>query len=259
MITRRLVLALWMAVMCPYAINAAGTRARLIEIRDLAYDANYRNDQTSLRAAITAMQPLTKGADVSADAHYYLSWSYWALAASQFQAKDASGALESGKLAAEHARAGLALRGTDAELHTALANGLIVVGLLDRAQFKEIFAEVMTVRAKALELDPANPRTVIMDAGIMFNTPDESGANMQRGLARWQEALKLFETESNVKMVDALAPRWGHALAYGWMATLYLRLTPPQKERAQKAADTALEMRPDFWWVRDQVLPQLRE
>lgn len=259
MIIRRLLLALWLAVVCPYSIDAAGPRARLIEARDLAYDANYRNDQAGLRSAIAAMQPLTKAADVGADAHYYLSWTYWALAASQVQEKNMSGGLESGKLALEHARSGVAARGQDAELQTALANALIVVGILDRAQFEPIFAELKDVRAKALALGPANPRVAIMDAGIIFNTPVEAGGNPERGIARWHEALKLFETEANTKAIDPIAPRWGHALAYGWMATLYLRLTPPQKDKAREAAETALAMRPDFWWVRDQVLPQLRE
>ncbi len=239
--------------------EAAGPRARLLEARDLAYDANYRNDQAGLRSAIAALQPVTKAANESADAHYYLSWTYWALTASQVQEKDMAGGLESAKLALDHARVGLTSRDKDPEFHTALANALIVVGILDRSQFKQVFAELADVRAKALELGPANPRVVIMDAGIIFNTPVEAGGNPERGIARWQEALKLFEAEANTKAVDPLAPRWGHALAYGWMATLYLRLTPPQKDKAREAAETALAMRPDFWWVRDQVLPQLRE
>jgi hypothetical protein len=255
----RLFLALWMATVCPYSIDAAGARARLIEARDLAYDANYRNDQAGLRSAIDAMRPLTKAADVGVDAHYYLSWTYWALAASQVQEKNMTAALESGKLALEHARAGVAARDTDAELQTALANALIVVGILDKAQFKERFAELPAVRARALELGPSNPRAAIMDAGIIFNTPVDAGGNPERGIARWQEALKLFEAEANARAIDPLKPRWGHALAYGWMATLYLRLTPPQTDKAREAAETALAMRPDFWWVRDQVLPQLRE
>lgn len=240
--------------------DAAGPRARLIEARDLAYDANYRNDQVGLRAAIASLQPLTKAADESAYAHYYLWWTYWSLTTSQMQAKDMAGALESAKLALEHARAGVASRDKDSELHTALANALISVGILDKEQpFKQVLAELMTVRAKAVELGPTNPRAVLMDAGVIFNTPANAGGSQERGIARWQEALTLFEAEANAKTADPIAPRWGHALAYGWLSGLYLRTTPPQKEQARKAAETALEMRPDFWWVRDQVLPQLRE
>ena len=54
-------------------------RAMLIEARNLAYDANFRNDQAGLRAAIAAMEPLAREPEVEAYAHYYLSWTYWML------------------------------------------------------------------------------------------------------------------------------------------------------------------------------------
>jgi len=56
-----------------------------------------------------------------------------------------------------------------------------------------------------------------------------------------------------------MAPRWGQALHHGWAASMYLSMSPPQKERARRAADAALAMRPDFWYVRERILPQLRE
>jgi hypothetical protein len=234
-------------------------RATLIEARNLAYDANFRNDQAGLRSAIASLQPLASSPEVAAYAHYYLSWAHWALAASQVQEKNTSGALESGRLAVEHARSGLLLRDTDPEFQTALVNALVVVGFLDGSQFKTVLGELTAVRRKAVEQGPRNPRVVLMDAGAIFNSPPEAGGSRERGLARWEEALSLFEAESNATMVDPIVPRWGYALAQGWMATLYLRMTPPQKENARRAADAALRMRPDFWWVRDQVLPQLRE
>jgi hypothetical protein len=237
----------------------SGPRAILIESRNLAYDANYRNDQAGLRSAIAAIQPLADDPDVGAYAHYYLSWTYWALAASQVQEKDMSGALDSGKRAVEHARSGLSMRMHDPEFHTLLVNALVALGFVDGSQFKSVLPELTAVRQKALELGPQNPRVLLMDAGAIFNSPPALGGSQERGLARWTEALKSFEAESNDTIVDPVIPRWGHALAQGWMATLYLRMTPPQKDNARRAAEAALRMRPDFWWVREQVLPQLRE
>jgi hypothetical protein len=242
---------------CPRPV--AAQRAVLLEARDLAYDANYRNDQAGLRAAIAALEPLTASPGEGAHASYYLSWAYWALAGSQVQARDTAGALESGKRAVAHARAAVAARAGDADFHAALANALIVVAILDPPQFRAVATELAGVRRRALELGPDNPRVVMMDAGMIFNNPPERGGGRERGLARWQEALRLFEAEANASAVDPVAPRWGQALAHGWMAGLYLATAPPQQERARAAADAALRMRPDFWWVREQVLPRLRE
>jgi hypothetical protein len=54
-----------------------------------------------------------------------------------------------------------------------------------------------------------------------------------------------------------LLPTWGRALAYGWLTQLYLALMPPEVEKAREAAMKALAMRPDFWFVKTQVVPKL--
>jgi hypothetical protein len=239
--------------------EVAAQQAVLIEARNLAYNANYRNDQAGLRSAIEMLQPLAEAQQEDAYANYYLSWAYWALSASQVQGNDTTSALESAILAVDHARLGLSARDSDPEFHTALANALIVVAVLDRSQFSKVSLELMTARRRALELGPDNPRTVLMDAGMIFNTPPEVGGGQEPGLARWQKALSMFEAESNATTADTVAPRWGHALALGWLANLYLGMTPPQKDSARRAAESALRMRPDFWFVREQVLPRLRE
>ena len=241
------------------APESPGPRAILLEARNLAYDANYRNDQAGLRSAIAVLEPLAGTGSQAAYANYYLWFVYWALAASQVQEKNMAGALDSGKRGLEQARLGVAARDNDPEFHTALANALIVVGFLDRPQFKNVLAELMAVRRRALELGPDNPRVVMMDAGVIFNTPPDAGGSRERGLARWEEALALFEKESYATVIDPIAPRWGHALAYGWMAEVYLGMNPPRKENARGAAETALRMRPDFWYVREQVLPRVRD
>lgn len=238
---------------------AQGPRGTLIEARNLAYDANYRNDQQGLRSAIATVRRLTADAEVGGYANYYLSWAYWALAASQVEEGNVPGALESGKVAADHARAALAVRDSNPEFLTALVNALIVVAVLDRAQFAAVAAEIRPARMKALELGAANPRVVMMDAGMLFNNPPERGGGQEKGLARWKEAIALFDAEARATSADPIAPRWGHALAYGWLATTYLTMTPPRKADARAAADTALAMRPDFWYVRERVLPRLRE
>jgi len=255
-VSRLVVLSTLLVV--PSPIGAESARGTLIEARNLAYDANYRNDQAGLRSAIASLQPLVDVPDVKAYAHYYLSWTYWALAGSQVQDKNNAGALESGKLAVEHARKGLALRDKDSEFHTALVNALVVVGFLDGSQFRTILPELMGERKIALELGPTNPRAIVMDAGVIFNSPPESGGSKERGLARYQEAARLLDAAANATGIDPIAPAWGHALIYGWLAIVHLRMTPPQKDEARKAADIALRMRPDFWYVRDQILPQLK-
>ena len=231
-------------------------RAVLLAARDLAYDANYRNDQEGLRSAIDRLQPLASSSSDSAYAHYYLSWAFGALSASQLLASD-SAATASATRALEHARRGLEARATDPEFHVVLANSLIGVMFTDKSQFAAALSELRQVRQKALGLDPKNPRVVQIDAGIIFNDPSEPNGH-ERGIARLNEALRFFDVEAESKSIDPLAPRWGHASALATLATFYLRLTPAQTEQARAAAETALRLRPDFWYVHQQVLPLLK-
>ena len=94
---------------------------------------------------------------------------------------------------------------------------------------------------------------------MIYWAPPEQGGGPEKGIARWDEAARLLDAEAALTAVDPLAPRWGYALYYGWSANMYLRMTPPQKARARRAADAALAVRPDFWYVRERILPQLRE
>ena len=239
--------------------QAAGPRAILIEARNLAYDANYRNDQGGLRSAIAILRTLTQAPQEGAYAHYYVAWSYWMLSASQMEDKNMSAARESAALAVDHARLAVAARGKDPEFHTVLVNALTFLAILDPTRRKEIRTELTAARRNAIELGPDNPRTLLMDAGMIFWAPPEQGGSQAGGIARWHEALRLFDAEANATAVDPIAPRWGYALSYGWMASNYLAMSPPQKENARNAAETALQLRPDFWYARERVLPRALE
>jgi hypothetical protein len=107
----------------------------------------------------------------------------------------------------DYARSALAARTQDPEVYTALANALIAVAVLDRSQFDKVRPELAVMRRKALELGPDNPRTILMDAGMIFNTPPAAGDLRERGLARWEEALRRFEAEAHERTVDPMAPR----------------------------------------------------
>lgn len=140
-----------------------------------------------------------------------------------------------------------------------LANALIALAVTDSSQFQALATELAGVRRKALELGPRNPRVVMMDAGMIFNIPPERGGDQQKGIARWREAMSLFESEAAVPPVDEREPRWGRDVAYGWLSNLYLRLATPDLTRAREAADRALVLRPDFWWLKTVVVPKLTD
>jgi hypothetical protein len=128
---------------------------------------------------------------------------------------------------------------------------LMAIGSGDQKRFAEIAPLVREHRKRALELAPQNPRVVMLDATMLCYAPKPE--MRARGFARWQETLRLLEAE---KLDDATLPDWGRTLADGWLANLILTLDPARMPEARAHAEKALRERPDWWWVKTQVLPK---
>jgi hypothetical protein len=230
---------------------------QVLDARARAYEANFHNDAGALRRAAQDLSGLANDAAVGAMASYYAAWTEWMLAASELEAGRPAEATHAAERATAHARRALARNPEDVECVTMLANTLISVVVLDRPRLPALAGEIRQLRAQALALGPANPRVAMMDAGMIFNNPPERGGGKEKGLARWLEAIELFGREAGEQGEDPLRPRWGRDLAYGWLAELYLAVDPPQQVEAHAAAAMALKLRPDFWYVKERVLPRL--
>lgn len=240
--------------------QATKPREKLLAAKKAAYDANFQNDEKGLRAAAEKLDSLATDPELGALTLYYAGWTRWSLAAAQLQANNKEDAIASLGHSVEDLRKAVALlpenapSQTQAEFQSQLASSLISLAVVDGTKMAQILQEVMKLRKQALELAPANPRVVMMDAGMVFNTPAQFGGSQEKGIERWLEAIRLFEAE---KIQDPLQPDWGRALAYGWLASTYLRMTPPRTAEAKEMANHALALRPDFWFVKTQILPKV--
>ena len=245
------------------AVHAQGptrdARSELIAAKAALYDSNFRNDAAGLRVAIDRALEATTNEAVRSMALYYAAWGEWTLSHSLMQAGDLEGAVAALAHSEEHARAGLARRPDDPEFIVMLADTMIWRLVAEPARFAEKAPEIRALRDRALQLDPENPRANIMDAGLIFNNPPERGGSREKGLARWQQAIVLFERDGARPAGDELRPDWGRALSHAWVCDLYLAMRPRQLAAARAAANKALQLRPDFWYVKEVVLPRLQQ
>ena len=243
----------------PSQAAAPDSPKKLLELRSLVQDANFRNDPTQLHALSEQIATLSADKKVEPYALYEAGWADLAVFNAEFLAgrkKESAAALSS---ALDRFRRTVALMPEDADANAMLANALISIAISTPDGIRTYGPELARVRRRALRLGPKNPRVVLMDAGMIFNTPPEHGGSQEEGLERWKEALDLFEAEARTSPPHPLSPRWGRALAYGWMCDLYLAFKPPRTAEARKTAETALRLRPDFWYVKERVLPRLKD
>ena len=229
-------------------------RASLTATKRAAYAANYRNDQAGLRTAIASFAVLEKDRDLGGFALYYAGWSEWMLATSQLQDKQPAAATTTLESAAAHLKRALEIQPDDAEAHTVLVFTLVALTAANPGRWQELAPEISLHRRRALALAPHNPRTLIMDAMMIFYAPPQYGGGQEKGIARWLEAQPLFDAE---KIPDPAQPDWGRPLTDGWLANLYLAMSPPHPTEARQLAGQILSQRPDYWFVKTQVMPKL--
>jgi hypothetical protein len=248
--------ALWS--IAGHAQGPADGAHRLAEAKAQLYRSNFRNDRAGLRTGIRRAAAVRSDAVVGPLGLYYAAWGEWVLSHSELQNGEMAAARATLSRAESFARSALELRPEDVEFIVLLADVLIWRLVAAPQDFAAIAPEVRTLRTRALGAQPDNPRALIMDAGLIFNTPPDRGGDRAKGLALWERALDRFEFEAATPAADPLRPDWGRALSYAWECALHLAMRPPQVEAARSAARKALALVPDFWYVETVILPRLR-
>lgn len=114
--------------------------------------------------------------------------------------------------------------------------------------------EANDAMSKAKDLAPENPRVWIIDGTSDFFAPSMFGGDKERALRKFEKAARLAEQES---VEDPLMPSWGHAEAYAWIGLAHMNAE--RYEQARTASETALDVNPDFGWVKYVLLPKLDE
>ena len=104
----------------------------------------------------------------------------------------------------------------------------------------------------AIQLEPDNPRVVLLKAVSDYNTPGIWGGNKTRAKEGFRRAARLFDQES---VPDPLQPAWGHTDVYAWLGMAYM--DEGELAESRRLLETALDIDPDYGWVKYELLPAL--
>jgi tetratricopeptide (TPR) repeat protein len=104
---------------------------------------------------------------------------------------------------------------------------------------------------KALELEPKNPRVHMQQGISRLFRPAMFGGGVDKAEAELERARELFEAEAPEKSW----PDWGRVEIYAWLGVTMAR--KEDYESARQYYEKALELEPEYEWVRDTLLPQL--
>jgi len=103
--------------------------------------------------------------------------------------------------------------------------------------------------SRAIELDSELPQTWIRKASSEYFTPEAHGGNIEKSMETYKKAISLFES-----MDSDLSNNWEYLDALAWYGISQMR---NQKGKdAQVTFEKALQIQPDFLWIKDVLLPE---
>ena len=108
--------------------------------------------------------------------------------------------------------------------------------------------------AKAMSLEPHNPRNHLIAGWSAYFTPKMFGGGKDKAKRYFRQAIACFDS---TKAATATLPDWGHDEACAWLGLLYMKQSVPDSARIN--FNRALEINPDNNWVKFDLLPKLNK
>jgi tetratricopeptide (TPR) repeat protein len=108
--------------------------------------------------------------------------------------------------------------------------------------------------AKAMKLEPQNPRTQLIAGWSAYFTPEMWGGGKDKAKEHYEQAIAFFDS---FKVTDPLLPDWGHDEAYAWLGMA--QMEAEEFEAAKTNFNKALEINPEYGWVKYVLLQDLQK
>ena len=111
-----------------------------------------------------------------------------------------------------------------------------------------------SARGKALDIEPDNPRAYLLDGTGKYFTPKLFGGGAENAQASLLKAVECFKS---YKPKSVLYPDWGEREAYAWLGIIAKDMG--DIDQAKTYFNQALEIDPDYGWVKYHLLPDLEK
>jgi len=231
---------------------------RLTAVKAEMMTADYRADLAGLARLRDAVAPLTADPAWGYLAHYWAGFASWRVAingASKGMSQDDMRAnLE--RASADFA-ASIKLRDDFADSYAAAAGvdgWLPVFHSGDTAAIRAFIDRFQRLIARAKELAPDNPRVLWVDAVPYLYLPVGKGGDPARAVATYRRMVEV----SGAPVPSSPLPDWGKP--EGLMSLAYAHLNVAlDLASAEKEARAALQLQPEWSYVKDVLLPQIEK
>lgn len=242
--------------------SVPSARDTVVRLAGQIRKADYEGDRAALARFYSELAPFAEDKELSSRVLYWRGFALWRRAINGFnetvtakeQTRDLEQAVDEFNRAAAKDPAFV-----DAKVGTVSCLGLLI-GLSqgDRARVQELIARGAPLRKEAETAAPDNPRLLWVLGMNQWYIPPEQGGGQVKSMETYQKGLEAARKQRG-SITDPLEPSWGEPELLMSLAGANLYRTAPDLDAAEGYAQSALDMVPNWHYVRDILLPQIRK
>lgn len=225
--------------------------------------ADYEDDLSALQRLYGELAPFTANKELASRVSYWRGFALWRKAINGFNdnvdKKELKQDLD--QAAEEFEKSASADPGfVDAKIALGSCFGLLAysVNKKDPAEMQALTAKSRQALKDAQAMAPDNPRLLWVLGPIYWNIPVERGGGQAKALDAYEKGLETLRTHKNATN-DPLEPTWGEPELFMSLAWSNLNRTVPDLNAAEQNAQAALALVPNWHYVRDILMHQIRD
>ncbi len=234
------------------ALERAAADSLLRQVKTQIREATDEGSLDSLKQARAWAKQAT-GGDRAALAHYYAALADYRMS-NRLPEEDEARRGRVIEDAIGHLKRATEINGTMADAWALLSGYYGQMMGMNPMQGMSLGPKANEAMKRAKEHGPNNPRVWIIDGTSDFYTPGMFGGDKEKALTKFEKAARLAEQGSPD---DPLMPGWGHAEAHAWVGVAHMEAE--RYDPARTAFEAALDLNPDYGWVRSVLLPRLEQ
>ncbi|MBI3475313.1 MAG: hypothetical protein HY010_06250 [Acidobacteria bacterium] len=238
-------------------------REQVVKLVTAIQRADYEGDRPALHRLYSELDPFVETQELASRVRYWRGFALWRRAFNGFNesadpkdlADDLERAVREFQQSAEKDP-----NFADAKIGAASClSNLMFLHRSDPAKVQELLAQVKTLLREAGNADPGNPRLSWVTGPNLWYAPPEYGGSQEKAMETYLKGLESAKKLKATATTDPLNPSWGEPELLMNLAWSNLHRTTPDIDAAESYARKALDIVPYWHYVRDILLPQIRD
>lgn len=236
-------------------------RDAVVKLVSQIQKADYEADRGALHRLSGELTPLANNKDLASRVYYWRGFALWRSALNGFNGSADKNEVHQDLILAVEAfdrsvTADPAF--VDSRIGIASCLGLLAYSLeSDSPERQEHIARMRLVTTEARAAAPDNPRLLWILGPVYWNIPVASGGGQDKAIATYTKGLETIRGQRPAS--DSLEPSWGEPELLMALAWSYLNQATPDLNAAELNATSALQIVPNWHYVRDILMAQIRE